>query len=171
MSRSRLIGDLELRKFLRDFHKTAENDIKPAIQKGAEKILADMRNNVPKDSGKSSEALTAFVAKSGLDAQVGLRGKRKQEKFFYLYFIEFGTKGVSGERQNDGSPRSKRLKTDGSRYFGRYPDLPAHAAHPFVRPALDMNKDFVRELIRNAIRSTLERAAAQGKPFTRKNHQ
>lgn len=155
MARSRVLGDFKLRKMLRQFPEQVEANLKPAMRQGSEMILSDMQRLIPVDSGAGKNALTAFVAKSGLDAQVGLRGKRKRDKFYYLGFIEYGTKGTQGERRNDGHPRSKKQKTDGAHWFGRYPDIPARPAHPFVRPALHMNRAAVVELLNNAIKATL----------------
>lgn len=158
---SRVLGDFKLRKTLRELHKTLENKIKPAMELGTERILSDMKDFIPIDSGDGRDALTAFVAKSGLDAEVGLRGKKKRTKFFYLGFIEYGTKGVSGERRNNGSPRNRSNKTDGKSFFGKYPDIPARPAHPFVRPALDRNREYMVGLLRGAISETLKQAGRE----------
>lgn len=160
--RSRVIGDFRLRKTLRSIHKTMDNRLRPAMQEAADRVLADMKQLIPKDTGEAAEALEAFVAKSGLDAQVGLRGKRKRDEFYYLRFVEFGTKGVSGETRNDGSRRRPTNKSDGEHFFGRFPDIPAQPARPFMRPAMDMNRERVMEIIREAIDATLRRAAEGG---------
>ena len=93
--RSRVIGDFKLRRTLRNIHQTMDNQIRPAMQKSADQILETMRELIPRDTGAAAEALEAFVARSGLDAQVGIRGKKNNRKFFYLKFIEYGTKAVS----------------------------------------------------------------------------
>ena len=164
MKRSRAIGDIRLRKILREIHKTADNILRPVMQESANRILSDMKMLVPKDTGHGASSLTAFVSKSGLDAQVGIRGKRTQETSFYLRFYEYGTKGYSGERyrrQSRNIKRSKKPKysrrTKAS--FGIYPDIPARRARPWLRPALDMNRESVRQLISAAIAETLRRAA------------
>lgn len=164
MSRSRVIGDIKLRKMLREIHKTADNLIKPAMQESASRILADMRMLVPKDTGHGADELSAFVSKSGLDAQVGIRGKRTQERAFYLRFYEYGTKGYSGERYRRQSRSMKRSeKPKYSRRtkanFGIYPDIPARRAQPWLRPSYDMNREAIRQLISAAITETLRRAA------------
>lgn len=160
--RSRILGDFKLRRLLRNIHKTLDNELKPAMQEGADKILADMQRLAPKDTGAGAAALTAFVAKSGLDAQIGLRGKKANRKFYYLRFIEYGTKGVSGEKRAGNRNRRDSNKSDGEHWFGKYPDIPARPAHPFVRPAYDLNRDEMVALIRQAIASTLARAAGGG---------
>lgn len=160
--RSRVIGDFKLRRTLRKIHKTMDNQLRPAMQEAADLVLADMKRLIPKDSGEAANALTAFVAKSGLDAQVGIRGKRKQAYFYYLRFVEFGTKGVSGETRNDGRKRRTTNKSDGENFFGAFPDIPAQPARPFMRPAMDMNRERIEEIIRGAIEATLRRAAEGG---------
>lgn len=157
--RSRVIGDLKLRRTLRNIHKTLDNELKLVMQQGADMVLADMQALVPKDTGAAAAALTAFVSKSGLDAQVGLRGKKKNRDFFYLKFLEYGTKGYSGTKRASGRNRRDTNKSDGEHFFGKYPDIPARPAHPWLRPALDLNRDEMVSLIRSAIASTLARAA------------
>ena len=161
--RSRVIGDFALRRLLRRMPEAVEAHLKPAIKQGAEMILADMQHLVPRDTGTAASQLTAFVAKSGLDAQIGLRGKRAAQKAYYLYFIEFGTKGYSGQKRSANRNRRASNKTDGEHWFGRYPEIPARPAHPFIRPAFDMNKEAVVALVRNAVASTLAQAA-RGSP-------
>ena len=172
MARSRVIGDFALRRRLKEFPDKVDLYLKPVMQLAAQKILSDMQRLIPEDSGKGRAALTAFVSKNGLDAKVGLNGKRAFNKAFYLYFIEYGTKGYSGEiyRRQDASAvggththnrsakkdRPVKNKTDGAHWFGKYPDIPARPAHPFIRPALDLNRDYFAVLIRNAIVAVLK---------------
>ena len=161
--RSRVIGDFKLRKTLRAIHKTAPNILRPALEQGAQKILSDMKALIPKDEGDGSAAPTAFVAKSGLDAQIGIRGKKKNEEFFYLRFVEYGTKGYKGESYTRaGKLRRRSSKTKFARgiSLGRYPDIPARRAQPWLRPAYDMNREEIRVLLSQAIRETLRRAAS-----------
>jgi len=160
--RSRVSGDFKLRRTLRTIHKSIDNQLRPAMQEAAGLLLTDMKQLIPKDTGAAANALEAFVAKSGLDAQVGIRGKRKLDEFFYLRFVEFGTKGVSGETRNDGRKRRTTNKSDGASFFGAFPDIPARPAHPFMRPAMDMNRERIGEIIRGAIEATLRRAAEGG---------
>ena len=183
--RSRMSGDFKLRKTLRNIHAELDNELKPAMQKAADKLLATMKQLVPRDTGEAAEALKAFVSKSGLDAQIGLRGKRDNRRFFYLKFLEYGTKGYSGSlyRRNDAGAiggehttnrdrsklsgknrlgrRDTKNKSDGAHFFGKYPDIPARPAHPWLRPAYDVNKEFVLASIRHAVSNTLKRAAEE----------
>ena len=186
--RSRMSGDFKLRKTLRNIHTQLDNELKPAMQEAADKVLATMKELLPRSSrsGKyhAVDELEAFVSKSGLNAEVGLRGKKDNQRFFYLRFLEYGTKGYSGEiyrradkskpggehtnsrdkskmggRRNALRARDTKNKSDGSTFYGKYPDIPARPAHPWLRPAYDVNREFILASISHAVSNTLKRAA------------
>ncbi|OLS61889.1 HK97-gp10 family putative phage morphogenesis protein [Pseudomonas putida] len=176
--RSSIRGDIRLRRTLRAIHKTMDNELRPAVERSADRILATQRQLIPKDTGAAAAALRVYVSPSGLDAQVGIRGKRDNRRFFYLRFLEFGTKGYSGSmyRRADASavggahttnrdksklrqPRGTKNKSDGTSFFGKYPDVPARPAHPWIRPSIDVNREFVLADIEAAVRLTLRKAA------------
>lgn len=152
--RSSIRGDFKLRGVLRRIGNQMESDLRPAMQKAADLVLETQRQLIPKDTGESAAALEAFVSKSGLDAQIGIRGKKKARRFFFLRFIEYGTKGREGK-----AGKNPTNKSDGSNFFGYAPDIPARPAHPFIRPSYDLNKDEIRKILADAIASTLDRAA------------
>lgn len=129
------------------------------MQDGAEKILASMKEFVPKDTGAGAAALTAYVAPSGLDAQIGLRGKKANRRYFYLRFLEYGTKGNIKGQDNGRRTGRDANKTDGTHWFGKAPDIPAMPAHPWLRPAMDVNREVVLADIRAAVARTLDRAS------------
>lgn len=155
--RSSIRGDFRLRGVLRRIGNQMESDLRPAMQKAADLVLQTQRQLIPVDTGESRDALTAFVSKSGLDAQIGIRGKKKSRRFFFLRFIEYGTKGSQGK-----AGKNPENKTDGQNFYGYAPDIPARPAHPFIRPSYDLNKDAIRKLLSEAIASTLDRAARSG---------
>ena len=182
--RSRIQGDFKLRGVLRRIGNQMESDLRPAMQKAADLVLETQRQLIPVDTGAGRDALTAFVSKSGLDAQIGVRGKKMMRRFFYLRFVEYGTKGASGSiyqransskvggvitnnrdksqlggRRNALRKRDTKNKSDGQNFYGYYPDIPRRAAHPFIRPSYDLNKDAIRKLLSEAIASTLDKAA------------
>ncbi len=152
--RSSIRGDFKLRGLLRRIVNQMESDLRPAMQKAADLVLETQRELIPKDTGESAAALEAFVSKSGLDAQIGIRGKKKARRFFFLRFIEYGTKGREGK-----AGKNPTNKSDGSNFFGYAPDIPARPAHPFIRPSYDLNKDEIRKILSEAIASTLDKAA------------
>jgi HK97 gp10 family phage protein len=152
--RSSVRGDFRLRGLLRRIGNQMDTELRPAMQKAADLVLETQRELIPKDTGAGRDALTAFVSKSGLDAQIGLRGKKANRKFFYLKFVEHGTKGRTGK-----AGKNPVNKSDGDNFFGYAPDIPARPAHPFIRPSYDLNKDEIRKILSEAIASTLDKAA------------
>lgn len=157
--KSSIRGDFKLRRTLRNIHKTMDNQLKPAMQRAADQVLETQRALIPKDTGASAAALEAFVSKSGLDAQIGIRGKKDNNDFFYLKFIEYGTKGYKGGKRAGNRNRSDKNKSDGESFFGKYPDIPARPAHPFLRPSFDLNRTDIISIIKRAIDQTLKRAS------------
>ncbi|MFV3286883.1 HK97-gp10 family putative phage morphogenesis protein [Pseudomonas sp. NY15356] len=159
--RSSLRGDIRLRRTLRNIHRTMDNELKPAMEDAANRILATQQQLMPKDTGAAAAALKVYVSPSGLDAQIGIRGKRDNRRFFYLRFIEYGTKGYIGEKRAGNRNKRATNKSDGTHFFGKYPDIPARPAHPWLRPSMQVNREYVMADIEAAVRRTL-RKASQG---------
>lgn len=136
-SRSRSQGNFKLRGLLRRIGNQMESDLRPAMVQAANLVLAEQKDLMPRDSGHANEALEAFVSKSGLDAQIGIRGKKKNRQVFYAYFVEYGTK----QYQRGDSV------------------VAARPAHPWLRPSIDLTRDDIRLIISRAIASTLAKAA------------
>lgn len=153
---SSIRGDFKLRGVLRRIGQLGESDLPAALQEASELVLKTQKELIPKNTGASAEALQVRITKanqiSGLDARIGIIGKRDNRKFFFLRFVEYGTKGRKGK---EGS----KNRTDGKNFYGKSPDIPAIPAHPWLRPSIDLNRDEIREIIRQAIDSTLEKAA------------
>lgn len=185
--RSSIKGDFKLRGVLRRIAQLEQSDLPQAMAKAADLVLATQQKLVPRDTGAAASALQVRVSRSGLDARIGIVGKKDNQRFFYLRFVERGTKGQSGvlyHRADASKPggshtrnrdttqlRGKRNalrnrpvsnKSDGANFFGYYPDIPARPAHPWLRPSIDLNRDDIRIIISQAIASTLERAAQGG---------
>lgn len=157
--RSSIKGDFKLRGLLRRIAKLDQSDLPKAMQEAANVVLATQQQIIPKDTGDSAAALQVKVSKNGLDARIGIVGKADNTKFFYLRFVEYGTKGVSGKKRNEVGNRRKTNKSNGSAFFGYYPDIPAIPAHPWLRPSYYTNRSEIMRIIRGAIDSTLRRAA------------
>lgn len=135
--RSSIQGDFKLRGLLRRIGNEMESDLRPAMVEAADLVLATQQRLIPRDTGEIEEGLEAFVSKSGLDAQIGIRGKKDNRHFFYGRFLEYGTKQyVRGDRTVSARP-----------------------AHPWLRPSYDMNRDQIATIISKAIESTLRKAA------------
>lgn len=140
-----------------------ESDLPPALEKAANLVLETQRALIPKDTGAAAGALQVRITKAnqqtGLDARVGIIGKRNNRRFYYLRFIEYGTKGYSGGKRSGNRNRRESNRTDGQSFFGYQPDIPARPAHPWLRPSIDLNRGEISDIIRKAIDSTLEKAA------------
>lgn len=135
--RSSVQGDFKLRGLLRRIGNQIESDLRPAMVEAANLVLTTQQELIPRDTGKAEGALKAFVSKSGLDAQIGIRGKKDNRRFFYGKFLEYGTK----------------------QYAMGDTTVAARPAHPWLRPSYDMNRDEIVDLITKAIASTLKKAA------------
>lgn len=181
--RSRIKGDFKLRGVLRRIAALEQSDLPAAMAKAADLVLATQQQLIPRDTGEAASALQVRISKNGLDARVGIIGKADNRRFFYLRFVEYGTKGYSGtkyRRQDAGAvggehtvnrdrsqlagrnrlgQRATKNKSDGQTFFGYYPDIPERPAHPWLRPSIQTNRDDIRSIIRGAIASTLARAA------------
>ena len=80
-----------------------------------------------------------------------------------MKFLEYGTKGYQGGKRSGNRNRRPSNKSDGEHWFGKYPDIPARPAHPWLRPSYQTNRDDIRVIIRGAIDSTLRRAAQEAR--------
>ena len=183
--RSRIKGDFKLRGVLRRIAALDESDLPAAMAKAADVVLATQQQLSPRDTGEAANALQVKVSKNGLDARVGIIGKNDNSRFFYLRFVEYGTKGYAGklyQRQDKSKPggthtnnrdksqmrgrrnairaRATKNKSNGKAFFGYYPNIPQRSAKPWLRPSIDTNRDDIRVIIREAIDRTLARAAS-----------
>jgi HK97 gp10 family phage protein len=134
-------GDFKLRGLLRRIGNQIESDLRPAMVQAANLVLATQQELIPVDDGDARNTLKAFVSKSGLDAQIGIRGKRDNRKVFYVVFLERGTK----------------------QYQRGITVVAPRPAHPWLRPSIDLNRDDIARLIKAAIASTLSRAAQEAR--------
>jgi len=56
--RSKMRGDIRLRRTLRNIHKTMDNELAPAMRQAAERVLATQQQLMPKDTGAGAAAWT-----------------------------------------------------------------------------------------------------------------
>ena len=159
--RSSIKGDFKLRRLLREVGKMGESELPAALEHAADLVLRTQQQLVPRGTGAAASALEARITKanqtSGLDARIGIIGKRNSRKFFYMRFVEYGTKGFRSKLKAQAP-----VLTDGEHYFGKTPNIPAKRAHPWLRPSIDINRDQIRTIIRRAIDDTLARASKGG---------
>jgi HK97 gp10 family phage protein len=123
--------------------------VKKAMEYAANKILADMKMLVGRDSGALAAALTKLEMEDGKKYFIGLPTPELARQYFYARFLEQGTKGglvVARRRTKDGRGKPYTLR------------VPPKARRPFMEPALNMNADDIDRLIKKAIQDGLREA-------------
>ena len=102
--RKRIVGASRLKRKLKRMPENITQEIREVIADGSQKVLGDMktrapssRESAPRDwEGRSRlklrDALEARISKDGLLARIGIMGKKNRKSFFFVPFLEFGTK-------------------------------------------------------------------------------
>lgn len=138
-------GVNKLRRKLRRMGPEMTAEVASVIQKGAQAIEFDMITGVPVDTGDTRADIQSQVSRDGLTAQIGFLGKNRRLKdvgrvfkpssrAYVARFLEFGTKG---------SPEH---------------NIPPQPARPFIAPAFDSNKDWIKRDVRKAISNVIRDA-------------
>lgn len=160
----------KLRRKLRRMDPAVTKEIKDVVKFGLYAIQRDALGLVPVDTGDLAHSITVQISKDGFTGIVGpgvktaemVRRKTRDYKrgklgsafahnsqkvvlnqakkddlmqFFKGYWIEFGTKGNADL------------------------NLPPQPARPFMGPAYEANKDWIKEQSRRAINRVLERVS------------
>lgn len=126
----------------------ASKVLRGGIRAAGAVVRDEARQMAPRQSGLMAKSIKLGSARyDRKDALVSIRVKVGGEKgnkgnshAFLAWIWEYGSAAYSGQKwQRDGSTRTRsvKLKFDGETTFGRFPDVAAHRAHPFMRPALD----------------------------------
>ena len=129
-------------------------DITKALKDELWRSIRDVQQTaaelVPTDSGDGKRALGSKAAigkkSNGFRVEFGLRTKKLLRDVFYLYFIEFGTKGGT-IKSGPGNGRT----------------IPPMKAQPFMKPALEKNRKKIRKRRVRVLRQVLERVAKGAK--------
>lgn len=161
MGRSRVAVNPSIRRALQALPDLVEREITPELEEAGELILADMRQGLHNVTGEGAAALTYKIERQGLRLRIGLLTKKARKQGYHLRFIEFGTKGLRGEIRANGRKRRATNKADGAHFFGKFPDLPAQRARPFMQPAFDLNRGHVLQKVRGGVNRALAQARAQ----------
>lgn len=133
--RVRLTGQDEIVRRLNMLGEAAKEVVEPAAMAGAEVIRRAASEKAPRDTGQLAESIIAEVKDvQPLKAtiQVG-----PDKKHFYGLFVEMGHALVRGSRK-----ATKKV-------IGHVPP------HPFLRPALDENKQQAKAAVAEEIRRRL----------------
>lgn len=92
-ARSRLRGDKNFRKLLRQLPAAAKDDMGDILEAAGIDLLAEMKRDVPKRTGALSAGLSYKVLRQSLRLRVGLIGTpRGRAKLFYGFIVELGRK-------------------------------------------------------------------------------
>jgi HK97 gp10 family phage protein len=150
MTDSLVKGGPELIAFMGAFPKRMQNGaVRAGLVAGARVVRDQARVLAPRASGKMAKAIRTGSTKVNQDGTVSVRIRLRSEKSGQGYnnhaFLgaiwERGRRAYSGiviQRAGGKRARSKKFHTDGTDSWGRFPDLAALSAHPFMAPALDM---------------------------------
>lgn len=108
----------------------------------------EMADNIPVFTGRGRETMLKDEARlkivtpsnGSVQWRLGFLTKAMQAAAYYLYWVEFGTKGYSPGDQRDAGfdKRGRRRKQKVRRY------IPAHPAQPWFRPAA---ANFIRRVV------------------------
>jgi len=140
-------GGRELGQFLQGLPvKVEKNILRAALRAGVNEFKAEIKQNVPVDSGalRSSVKVSVKSKRGTVYAQVKVGGKKAP----HAHLVEFGTK-----------PHKIRAKKNHALAFGgaviQEVDHPGAKPHPFVRPAFDSKSQAAIAATGNKIRERL----------------
>lgn len=119
--------------------------VEQVLPRGAEMVLADMKRLAPKDTGALAAALTYLLDEPKLTVRIGLPTRALLSDFFYARFYEIGTKAKTVTYRRAGSIRAHQMRVP-----GRY--------SPFMKPALDINRNDLLQMLNAAAREGLRDA-------------
>ncbi|MFS1524749.1 HK97-gp10 family putative phage morphogenesis protein [Microbulbifer sp. 2304DJ12-6] len=165
----RVEGFKELDKALAAITDTAmaQKALEDALFDAAQVVQKTAKAKVPEDSGKLRKAIRRYRGKAGKkklagsgkqDAQVYVGTKStKKNPVFYAAFVEFGTKLHSVELSLKAVRRGVTSLVSKKGRFGKKVTVKARAK-PFLRPALDENRDKVLKRFKNALIKRIEKA-------------
>ena len=133
-----------------------EKRVKPALRKslraGAKVVLEAAKDAVPEDTGALRASLNVRAAK-----------KKKRSEVAYIVGAERGS--LSGFRTRAATAEAKaaakagrKAATKGTQFYAAFVELGTvhQAAQPYLRPALDENKQEVLDEIGSSIKASLE---------------
>lgn len=140
---TRIRGGAEFEAFIDRFpDKMIRNVMRGAHRAGAAPIRDEAKRRAPKRTGGLAKAIKTSAPKVG-DGYVTVSiklyppSKGGSYNWFLGLIYEYGSRGYTGKLRGGNRRRSDKMKSDGSTFYGIYPDIAAHPAEPFMRPALD----------------------------------
>lgn len=184
MSDLGLKGGPELLEFLGAFPATLRNG---AVRSGLVAAAAPVRDQArvlaPKKTGLMARGIRTGSTRINQDGTVSVRIRLKSEAgraynrhWFLGVFWEQGTRAYSGKvivRAGRSRKRSRKFHTLGKfnphagvAVFGMYPKIAAHAAQPFMGPALEQRASDAVNAFGERVRGYLQTRAGFTAPVT-----
>ncbi len=127
-----------IRKILRQIPIQITKELKVAVAESAALVRDDMVALAPVDDGQLRSEIDMQVGRDGFTARIGFITEKAQRKAFYARFLEDGTKG---------SPEH---------------NIPPLSPHPFMAPALDLNRSKILDRMRDGMDRVFREAAGVG---------
>lgn len=135
--------------------------IRPALREGAKIVRDEAARRVPVDTGrlrkslkvralKRSRKFVGFQITTGTQDELGIKTPKSGKRNYYPFVIEYGGV-VGGTARKVRIGRRTRVVKDGGR---RIP------ARPFLRPAVDANRDRVMLLLAKRLQAGIWKAIA-----------
>jgi HK97 gp10 family phage protein len=144
------VTSVKARQKIRAALKNTQDFMGPAMKAEADLLRDEIKQNAPRDTGEMVDLVTSFVAKNGLRAEAGFRGKKTRQKAFYARFFEYGTKGGTV------SVGSAKVLSGAGGTFGTTANIPARPAQPFIQPAWDKHKKGIVQRISKKIKFAMD---------------
>ena len=155
-----VIGDKELQRKLKALdEKMQKKIVRKALRQAAKPVLSAARLLCPENTGRLRASLKLKVRRQkrgvfGVEVITGTRqelGIRANDPYYYPAAVEFGH--LVGLRHRHREQKElRRLRKQGALVVG---------AHPFLRPALEMNRSTGIAIAARVIASELKREAVR----------
>lgn len=144
------------RRMLRKLPDALQEEVKGAVSDWAQAVQADAQSNAPKDTGDMAADCSISISRDGLAASVGYSPKlfpaQWRRSGWRAKFAEFGTKGYAAQPAMTNGKRKRKAR--------RY--VPARSAHPFLFPAVEMNRGWANEKMQKAVSNAIDAARQVG---------
>lgn len=107
MARKRIVGASRLRRKLKRMPDAVNEELRDIIFEQAHTLRAEISAGAPvsdesapidwegKPRPKLRDAIEARISGDGLSARIGIMGKQRKDQFFFVPFLEFGTKFIT----------------------------------------------------------------------------
>ncbi|MEW5248913.1 HK97-gp10 family putative phage morphogenesis protein [Microbulbifer discodermiae] len=166
--RVRVEGFKELDKALAEITDTAvaQKALEDGLFDAAQLVQKTAKSKVSVESGKLRKAIRRYRGKEGKKKLAGISKRdalvyvgtksTKKNPVFYASFVEFGTQRHTVELSGAAKSRGATSLVSKDGRFGQKVNVKAKAK-PFLRPALDENRDKVIKRFKSALVKRIEK--------------